>query len=309
VSSWPDLPAALRESHRTYYGDVGGAWDDGAPALAARVADQWGLRPDGPASHGAVAWILPVRRTDGTPAVLKLQPLDAETAGEPVALRAWDGDGAVRLLEHDPDSGVMLLERLGDATLGDVPDDHEATAVIADLLAHLHRQPAPDGLRRLDDILADLLVRADAVGGTLPDDVGNTVLDRCAAVGRELAREPAGDRLLHWDLHYANVLASTDPARGPWLAIDPKPLVGHPGFELLAALHNRWDDVVRGGEPHLLQRFEILRDGAGLDRGLAAAWTCVRVLEDLVWEAESPDSGWSAGPDRVIGQALLPLVG
>ena len=35
----------------------------------------------------------------------------------------------------------------------------------------------------------------------------------------------AGDRLLHWDLHFENVLSAE---REPWLAIDPKPLLGHP---------------------------------------------------------------------------------
>lgn len=37
--------------------------------------------------------MLPVQRRDGTPAVLKLQLLDEESAGEPVALRMWNGDG------------------------------------------------------------------------------------------------------------------------------------------------------------------------------------------------------------------------
>jgi streptomycin 6-kinase len=308
VTAWT-VPATLRESHRDFYGDDGAAWDDAAPALAHRLASAWALLPDGPTTCGAVAWILPVRRDDGTSAVLKLQPLDDETVGEPVALRAWAGDGAVRLLEHDPDSGSMLLERLDDVSLDAVDDDLDATGIIADLLAHLHATEAPPGLRHLDDLLAALLVRADAARGTLPDAVGNDLLDRCTAVGRELAAEPAGDRLLHWDLHFTNVLASRDATRGPWLAIDPKPLVGDPGYELLPPLHNRWDDVVRHGvERHVLRRFDALCGAEGLDRGRAAAWTCVRVLEDLVWEAEATGSPWSSAPDRAIGQVLAPLV-
>jgi streptomycin 6-kinase len=46
---------------------------------------------------GVCALVLPVVCADGTPAVLKLQALDEETAGEPVALRSWGGEGAVRL--------------------------------------------------------------------------------------------------------------------------------------------------------------------------------------------------------------------
>ena len=49
-------------------------------------------------------------RADGTPTVLKIDLQDAETRSEPTALRAYDGDGAVRLREYDSASGAMLLE-------------------------------------------------------------------------------------------------------------------------------------------------------------------------------------------------------
>ncbi len=85
--------------------------------------------------------------------MLKLQILDAETEGEPVALRLWDGDGAVRLLDHDPATGTMLLERLDPTrTLAHVADSREAALVVARLLAHLTATPAPPGLRHLGDI-------------------------------------------------------------------------------------------------------------------------------------------------------------
>jgi streptomycin 6-kinase len=41
--------------------------------------------------HGVCALVLPVVRADGTAAAPKLQPLDAESEGEPVALRVWGG--------------------------------------------------------------------------------------------------------------------------------------------------------------------------------------------------------------------------
>ena len=48
----------------------------------------------------------------------------------------------------------------------------------------------------------------------------------CAGAVRELLGE-SGDRLLHWDLHYDNVLASyPGDRREPWLVIDPKPRLG-----------------------------------------------------------------------------------
>ncbi len=181
---------------------------------AAHFLRQWELRRDGPPMRGRCAHVLPVLRADGTPAVLKLQDVDDETVGEPVALRAWNGDGAVRLLAAD--NGTLLLERLAaERPLDDLEDTREATLVVAGLLARLTAAPAPPELRRLGDLAPRLLDRAASV---LPRTGEPSLLADCAAAVREVAEEP-GDRLLHWDLHFENVLASD---RAPWLAIDPK---------------------------------------------------------------------------------------
>jgi streptomycin 6-kinase len=243
-----DVPGELRARHQRFWGADALPWLDVAPALADSLLVLWSLTPDGPATHGAVAWIIPVRRADGTAAVLKLQPVDDETSGEPLALRAWASDGAVRLLEHDVESGSMLLERLNaDQSLGSVASDNAALKTLSELLARLSAVPAPNGLRRLADVGADLLDRAERVL-SLAEGVESLVRD-CSAALREVLPEP-GDRLLHWDLHYDNVLAPLPDVadRGSWLAIDPKPLSGDPCFELLPALHNRWDDVVATGD-------------------------------------------------------------
>lgn len=133
-----DVPEGLATAQAKYNGAAGRAFVEGLPALAAGFLERWELRLDGPSMHGWAALVLPVVRRDGTGAVLKLQILDAETEGEPLALRVWDGDGAVRLLDHDPATGTMLLERLdAGRMLSHVADSREAVLVIARLLAHL----------------------------------------------------------------------------------------------------------------------------------------------------------------------------
>lgn len=277
------VPEALIASHRAHGGAASAAFIDALPARAAEFTERWGLRPDGPPAHGVVALVLPVVRADGIPAVLKLQPVDDETAGEPLALRAWDGDGAVRLLDHDPATGTLLLERLDAARpLSSVADPDEAVRVLGALLARLTDRPAPAGLRRLGELAAAMLDRVpDALAG-LADPAERRLLADCAAAVREVADEP-GDRLLHWDLHYDNVLAA---GREPWLAIDPKPLAGDPGFELLPALLNRFDP-----EPAVIRRrFDLLTEALGTDRERAMAWTLGRLLQLWLWDLEGDDS-------------------
>ncbi|MFJ8538757.1 aminoglycoside phosphotransferase family protein [Streptomyces sp. NPDC093591] len=272
-----DIPQELAASQQEYNGEAGRAFIAGLPDLMADFLDRWQLTLDGRPMHGVAALVLPVLRTDGTPAVLKLQLLDEESEGEPVALRAWDGDGAVRLLDHDEPTGTMLLERLDSSRmLAHHPDPHESVLVIARLLTHLTSFPAPAGLRRLGDIAQAMLERTPWALEHIPDAQARRIVADCAAAVREVAGEP-GDRLLHWDLHDENVLACE---RAPWLAIDPKPLAGDPGFELWPALANRFDaDDVRW-------RFDAMTDVLGLDRARARAWTYGRLLQNCLWDIE-----------------------
>ncbi|WP_435845065.1 aminoglycoside phosphotransferase family protein [Streptomyces flaveolus] len=275
-----DVPDALAASQAKYNGEAGRAFIDALPELAAGFLDRWRLRLDGPPMHGWAALVLPVVRGDGTPAALKLQILDEETAGEPLALRLWDGDGAVRLLDHDPATGTMLLERLDPTrTLGHVEDSRAAVLVVARLLARLTATPAPPGLRSLGDIARAMLDRTPWALARIPDPEARRLVTDCAAAVREVAGEP-GDRLLHWDLHYENVLACD---RAPWLAIDPKPLAGDPGFDLLPALDNRYDPA------ETRWRFDALTGALGLDRERARAWSLGRVLQNLLWNVEDGD--------------------
>ncbi|OIJ97928.1 hydroxyurea phosphotransferase [Streptomyces sp. MUSC 14] len=275
VPSVIDIPDGLAETQARYNGAAGRAFVAALPGLAADFLDRWRLRLDGPAMNGVSALVLPVVGADGTRAVLKLQLPDEETEGEPVALRVWDGDGAVRLLDHDPATGTMLLERLAPSRmLSARADTRAAVLVIARLLARLTSFPGPPGMRRLGDIAAAMLERTPWALERIPDPGTRRTVADCAAAVREVVGEP-GDRLLHWDLHFDNVLGSD---RADWLAIDPKPLAGDPGFELWPALWNRFDAA------EVVWRFDAMTDVLGLDRERARAWTLGRLLQNALWD-------------------------
>ncbi|MFG3202877.1 aminoglycoside phosphotransferase family protein [Streptomyces sp. NPDC048192] len=277
VRSVIDIPGELAEAQERYNGAAGRAFVAALPDLAAAFLGRWRLRLDGPSMNGVSALVLPVVRADGTPAVLKLQLPDEESEGEPVALRVWDGDGAVRLLDHDPATGTMLLERLDETRmLSALADTREAVVVIARLLAHLTSFPAPPGMRRLGDIAGTMLERTPWALPRIPDPATRRLIADCAAAVREVAGEP-GDRLLHWDLHYENVLAAD---RADWLAIDPKPLAGDPAFELWPALDNRFEAA------EVRRRFDAMTEVLGLDRDRALAWTLGRLLQNALWDVK-----------------------
>ena len=183
------VPAELAELHEKYSGETGREWIAGLPAMAVSYLDRWHLSIDGQVASGAVALIIPVALGDGSKAVLKLQPVDDETGGEPAALKAWAGQGAVRLLEHDSSSGAMLLERL-DASrdLSTMPDDLAAAQIIAELLVQLNSVPAPADMRRLSDVAAATLAETPHAMRRVADHDERQLLITCAAQFEELVR-------------------------------------------------------------------------------------------------------------------------
>lgn len=258
------------------------AWLEGLPRLARDVLTEWDLALDGTPTHGEAALVIPVRTTDGEPAVLKLGYPHWEADHEHLALRDWAGNGAVRLLRADPRRYAYLLERAHRRDLTSIPV-LEACEVVAAAYPLLHL-PAPPPLRSLAALAAQWSERLSR----LPTHklAPRRYVEQAAALARDFAADPATDgRLIHTDLHYFNVLAAD---REPWLVIDPKPLSGDPHFEVAPLLWNRWDEVVGSSDVRrsVRERFHATVDAAGLDEGRARGWVVVREMVNVLWTFE-----------------------
>lgn len=271
------------------------SWLHELPRLARGMLSEWSLTPDGPALTGQTALVLPVTTRTGELAVLKLGWPHPEATYEHLALRAWGGRGAVRLLQADPRRWVLLLERAhADRDLASVPVE-EACAVVAGLYGEIHR-PAIPQLDRLSQLAARwatelLQLRSHS-------QVPRRYLEQAAALARDFASDSATDgTLLHTDLHYLNVLAAD---RVPWLVIDPKPISGEPAFEVAPLLWNRWDEAVATGNIRsaVLDRLYAVVDAAGLDEDRTRDWVIVREMVNVMWSLRE-GSDAPADPDWV----------
>lgn len=255
-------------------GPAGADWVRRLPRLIGELLEEWGVTPVGPGRTGQTAVVIPVHR-DGQSLALKVGWPHRESTGEHLALRRWAGDGAVRLIAADPGRGALLLEALdADRDLGEELID-AACAVIGGLLRRLH-VPALPQLLRLSDFARDQLDRALAGPVTVP----RRYLEQTASLLGDLTSQPDSDAtLIHTDLHFANILAGD---RVPWLAIDPKPMAGHPGYELQPVLRNRVEEMGTGSALRwsLRRRVEIVCEAAGIDEDTARAWTIVHATLD-----------------------------
>lgn len=273
------VPAELVRWRTGRSGAAGGAWLGALPARVDALCATWDLvLDDTPPLAGALALVVLVRR-GRQPLALRVSWPEHDLAAEVVALRAWDGRGAVRLLEVHPDGDALLLERLDPhRTLRGLPLE-EAAPLAGGLLATL-AVPAPPGLPTLTGVAAQFAARAAerdrALGGPVPPPT----LARAVQLAATLPTD-AG-LLVHGDLHWGNVLAD---GAGGWRAIDPKPVSGDPAVGLAELLWTRADELATADD--LRRLLHRIADAAGLDADRAAGWTVVRAVDYWLWGLEN----------------------
>lgn len=268
------LPDSFIRTVRSVHGEQGEAWLLAFPELLRNCEERWSLQIGEPFSL-SFNFAAPVRLPDGREGVLKLGVPSKDFRSEAAALRQYGGDGAVQVWEALPDEGVLLLERAQPGKTLHTVKETEAVEAAAEIMRKL-RKPAPKeqepfqtvqgwfrGLERL---------REHYGGGTgpFPENIVELAEERLA----DLQLTAGKLFLLHGDLHHGNILSAR---REPWLAIDPKGVIGEAEFEPSAFLMNHIDPADPAAQIRL--RVKLLADHAGLDPQRVLAWAfCFAVL-------------------------------
>jgi streptomycin 6-kinase len=253
------------------------AWLERVPQLVDDCVEEWGLRLGEAYEAGAAGYTVRADLPDGTPAVLKVIYPHREAEQEVEALRVWNGEGAVRLLQHDEERWTMLIERCEPGTLLAKIDAKDALTVLVELLPRLWKtvgepfRPLAEEAAWWVDYLPGEWERAGR-------PIERRLLDEAIGALGELAGSQGEQVLLHQDLHGDNVLAAQ---REPWLVIDPKPLLGEREFGVAPIVR---DSEFGHSRRDVLYRFDRLTAELGLDRERARGWT---VGQTVAWAFDS----------------------
>ncbi|WP_420125917.1 aminoglycoside phosphotransferase family protein [Longimicrobium sp.] len=271
-------------------GDEGAAWLRRLPEHRAFAMAAWGLAEDGaPYAEASAALVVPVRGPDGASLVLKLAPATEWLAHEARTLAHWAGRGAVRLQAADLSRGALLLERAVPGTpLAELcaGDDRAATAAAADVIVRLGALPGP-----ARHPLPTLASSVEALGSAgVCDGVPElaTACREARSLAAELLADTSGASVLHGDLHHHNLLRAE---RLPWLAADPKGVIGPREAEPAALLRNPRRLVLSHPHPVALlsDRLDVLAERLGDDVRRLAGWGYALAVLAAFWAAEDRD--------------------
>lgn len=292
------VPQAFARATIAREGEPGKAWIGRLPTIVDDLLTRWTCELDGPASHGGVALVVPVKRR-AEAAVMKVSFTHPGNVHEPYALHAWGGVGAVRLLERDDQQYAMLLERLSASTLASLSDTDQVMLIAGDLSKRLGIA-APLACPALRTQLSAW--RGDIERGRAQrPDVFDKQVVLAALDTIDTSVPDEGDVLIHGDLHAANILHSE---RAGWLAIDPKGYVGDRAFD--AGMVVKWMAVrMLEGAPEPIyddaavsRALDVYAEAAELDRNRVRAWAQVHALQGAYWTRFHGILRARGGPDR-----------
>lgn len=303
------------------------------PDRLERAVDRWRLSIERAHLEGAGLPVLEVRARLGSaavPAVVKFDGAGSDLQQQLRVLLAADGTGYVRVLEHDAELGVVLLERLGPTLSRELRDPVSQGDVIAGLLEQAWQLPLQVGLpfapgEKAVSLLAAIEEAPEAPvnppgdgqpgGGAssragAAEPVRRRAVEHARDLARELAASPSSTQVVaHGDPHPCNVLR-----RGAkFTFIDPDGFRCEPEYDAAVALRdhqlvidqleqNQGAGAGRRWHRELVRRLALRLE---LDVDRVAAWAFVeRVTTGLHLSALGYlDEGesWLATADTLVG--------
>ena len=277
------------------FGAEGTDWLKRIPEIVDTCARRWSLTVlpyFEPLSYNYVA---PAIRHDGQEVVLKVGVANPEFWTEIDALSLFGGQGMVQLLDVDRELGAMLLERLKPGMmLVHLEDDEEATTIVGQVMAQLWRSlPEHNNFPTVRRWARGLdRMRGIYNGGTGP--LPTHMVEKAETLFSELLESMDEAVLLHGDLHHYNILSAE---RAPWLALDPKGVIGEPAYEVGALLRNPCPQLIKNPDVERItaRRVDQLASELSFDRQRIIGWGIAQAVLSAWWSTEDHGHGWEYG--------------
>lgn len=281
------LPSDLVTHVTAMCGSRGEAWFDDLPVVISSLEKKWSIIVGEPFRGIEYNFVAPAVTADGVPVVLKIAPPfeTTEIHGEAKFLRIINGNGAVRLLREDRDAKAILIERAEPGrSLVDLFAHDPIRSVLPALgvLRTITIEPPLDmqDVPTLDHWFDNFRVRHQ--GTSFPADKAGLAIE----MYHDLSTDKSGLRYIHGDFHLGNIV---DSKRSPFLAIDPKGIVGHVGYEAAVFLINlfRWQ---RDTNDYVLDLIDeavgLFADGLELSETTIRQWAFVHTVIGAWWNFE-----------------------
>lgn len=283
----------LKNNILSIFGETGRVWLEELNQLVKKLQDYWFLKELHPVSNMTYNFVARALNSENIPVVLKISCDKNLIEEEANALKYFNGQGSIVLLDQHRGCHALLLQQAipGTPLKSLYPAQQKLTMEsFIGVAAKLHSRPLPKkhSFGHISDWL-EALDEADT------DEIPQELLTRAIKLKNRLLDTIKNEKVLHGDLHLDNILHHGDE----WLSIDPKGVVGEPEFEIAAFDFIDDTELAKATSEMLLSRIEQVAQIAGLSPQRIKEWTFVRLILAAAWAVED-----RAGPSITVKTKL-----
>lgn len=278
------------------WGTVGSSWLTQLPNIIAILTQQWQLDELRPAENLSYHYIL-LGYQNAKPIALKIGCDSAAFNNEKQALKIYNGNGCIQLLDSNAEYNALLLERAmpGSSLKQLFPlQDTVAVTETVNIMQQLHAIAIPPDINipLIDDWLALL-------NNPHPALAHNAHIHQAQTLARHLLDTQTKKVLLHGDLHYDNILLCDTG----WKAIDPKGIIGEQAYEIGACIRNPCPELLEQPNPGTItkQRLALFAQLLHMDQQRLWQWSYVQAVLAGCWAMQDGQTN----PDMALAEAII----
>jgi streptomycin 6-kinase len=288
-------PRKFKEVILGAFREEGRRWLESLPEIIAEIEREWSIEIKKPFPNLSYHFVAPcVLPESGGEAVVKIA-FPGEANGffrEAKTLEFCGGDGAVKLLKRDEKRFAMLLEKLSPGENLKIVcrgDDKKAVEIAIETMRRFWREPPADYDFPTLEMWFDGLNQAEKL------KFAPEYVRKARRFFDELNSAPQA--LLHGDFHHENILSAR---REPFLAIDPKGIVGPRGYDSANFLlnHANWLQAEPNFREKLDAAFRRFSEALEIETADLRKWAFAHSVLSAFWTFEENCENWKREIER-----------
>lgn len=277
----PDFSNRIINTH----GKLAELWLRNVPQLISYCETKWSLRSTCSYQFSAHC-LVSVKQANGREAVLKLGIPCRDTYAESCALRHFRTDCMVRLIDSEPDRGILLLEKaMPGTTLNAIMNDENRLEIFANFIRTLHSTDSsvPDKEFPFESTAdwSEELRQSECLHTSSMAWLPPLIRQSCTLLDY-LHSESGSPRLLHGNLHPDHILFLQS---GKWAAISPKGIWGPPEYEAVPFLLGNLPKEKK--VETIRHRAKLLAQKTGWRTEILLAWCFCKTVHHYVRHPEA----------------------
>ncbi|MCF6767605.1 aminoglycoside phosphotransferase family protein [Thiotrichales bacterium 19S11-10] len=275
------------------WGDRGQQWLDSLPEIVDFLSKKWNLTEIKPVDNLSYNYVALAMQHINLPVVLKVSCDYKSILNEYRALKQFNGDGSVQVIDFDEQKYALLLEQCQPGSL--LKDQLEIN--IDQTINHYI-----DVIRKLASKTTNLesfphvSQWCQAVDRIIDPNIDKLLINKAKNINNYLLATAKDERLCHGDLHLENIIQH----QGDYLAIDPKGVIAEIAFEAAYFDFSSYNDV-----NVILEIINKLSTALGLEKTRLLQWLYLKLIISIQWFIED---GGDYSKDLSFIKLIYPLL-